>query len=761
MPSTPLRPFLVDVFSQNRLDLFFFALLLLFQNRLAVLAHIICIHSFPLPRPMGDKQGLPPVVSPGAAEARRRKRHTIPFAEMAALNVELARIEQQLEELRGVQDSTSQGAPGDEANLELMDPMVHAMINVELCELAASGATEEMRILLESGADPNTRDYDARSLLHIAAMNGHVGVVETLLAFGADANQMDGHGKSALEYAEARGLMNVVMVLAGHQGGGHTNLNNATSSADADSVPSSSTSQGVPDFSSIPQPMVGSLIVIMVGLPGRGKTYIARQICRYFQWNGLPSTIFADKKEAYKEGTTKDSRKVVELTSKVMKFITQSGGVAIIDGRFEATSNRQAILREILKTERIKMNRVIFVEVICNNPEVIHRNILQARDLSNRENGEEFVEEYYRSIKNCENGYKTLNPISDVDLSYIRIEDNAVYSLNQISGWMPSRLAFMLHNLNHTPTAVYLTRSGEYVDLSSGRIGGNSSLTARGTAYTQALFEFFQKELKPTEFLNVLSSCATRSTQTCAPFSKIALLDEVPRDQESSTEPPPFHCRVVYFPTLDDINHGDCEGMLISEVKQTMPYTIQEMKADPYYTAWPNGECLHQVFNSRLEPHIHDIQASSAPVLVISHLSLLQGLHSYFVSPDGSGSVNPQTAFKIKIPLECVIKIHMVRGERVAEVIDLSQAVNEAQDLRSLMSFFGLLLHTVKLSPPTRSEVDHFSSLSLCEFTQQQQQQQQQNNSCFSSNMLVRSFVQSRVAGAVILPLFFSTFCCA
>lgn len=696
---------------------------------------------------------MPPPVTPRAAEARRKKRQSIPFGEMAALNDELARIERQLEELRGVQDSShllgsSSKAEGvgveEAAALEMMDPMVQAMINVELCELAASGGTEEMRILLESGADPNTRDYDARSLLHIAAMNGHVAVVDTLLSFGADPTQIDGHGKTAAEYAEAKGLSGVAMLLAGHQGAYHSPTAGGVPT-DADSVPSSTTSQGAPDFSNIPQPMIGSLVVIMVGLPGRGKTYISRQICRYFQWNGLPASLFSAKalKDEWKRLNIpkKESRTVVEITQRVLKFITQSGGVAIIDGPHESPSERQAILRELLKTGRIKMNRIIFVEVITHNPDIVRQNILRARDHIQPEDGEAFVEDYYRSIAKCEARYKTLNPITDVDLSYIRMEDSAVYSLNQISGWMPSRLAFMLHNLNHQPNPVYLARSGEYVDLYYGRIGGNSSLTVRGMAFTKALFDYFKKEIGPDEYLHVLSSCATRSTQTAAPFSNIARLDEeIARrhteeraakqaleaqkqqakeveggqshsndnanedDDDNNTNnnnnsnsgnaiekdcpaghsaaPPedperPFHCRVVYFPTLDDINHGDCEGMLISDVKQTMPYTIQEMRADPYYTAWPNGECLHQVFNARLEPHIHDIQASAAPVLVISHLPLLQGLHSYFVSPDGSDNVNPQNAYKIKIPLECVIKIHVVRGERVAEVVNLSSAVDE------------------------------------------------------------------------------------
>lgn len=83
--------------------------------------------------------------------------------------------------------------------------------------------------------------------------------------------------------------------------------------------------------------------------------------------------------------------------------------------------------------------------------------------------------------------YRTLNPITDGNLSYIRMEEEDT-SLNMISGWMPSRLAYMLHNLSHTPVSLYLTRPGEYLDMISGHIGGNSRLTLRGEAYAIALF---------------------------------------------------------------------------------------------------------------------------------------------------------------------------------------------------------------------------------------------------------------------------------
>ncbi|KPA86734.1 6-phosphofructo-2-kinase/fructose-26-biphosphatase-1-like protein [Leptomonas pyrrhocoris] len=655
----------------------------------------------------------------------RRRQKPISFQRMAMIQEEIARIDKHLAAL---EESESKGMGPEsvaQSNLtteDVIDPVVLHMLTVELCQLAASGDAVGARILLNGGADPNSRDYDGSTLLHIACMNGRLSVMNVLLEFGADASLVDRDGRTPLEVAEENGFADVVQTLSGYF---HTDQTVMPDSFEGhvSSTASSPASMHAPDFSAVPQPMLGSLIVVMVGLPGRGKTMVAQQIRRYFQWNGLTCSIFSHQlyRRRVEKAMTERSdggggssnvdvnspagiaelefRVSKELAQDLTKYVWKTSGVAILDGTQTTHARRQSLLRAIRDTKRINTTRVVFVELVLNSPEFIMANILRAKETFT-DPPPDFVERYYQVMAQHEAVYKTLNPITDCDMSYIRIEDAKTYSLNMISGWMPSRLAFMLHNLSHTPVNLYLTRAGEYVDMLSGRIGGNSRLTKRGRAYSRALFNYFKSEIPSTTALTVMTSCAKRCTQTVhyfaeesiklqgppnAPAAATVAEHQPPQQQENAAE---LHCRVSYFPTLDDINHGDCEGQLLSDVLRTMPNTLQSMKADPYYAGWPNGECIHQVFNSRLEPHIHDIQASTTPVLVCSHLNLLQGLYSYFVT-EGDSVVAPQNALQIDISSEYVIKIRMVGVNRVAERICLSAAVEA-------------ILHADELSPTSQ-----------------------------------------------------------
>ncbi|ONM38101.1 MAP kinase kinase kinase47 [Zea mays] len=74
----------------------------------------------------------------------------------------------------------------------------NGVMSFQLMYLAHEGSAEGIRELLDGGVDPNFRDSDGRTALHIAACEGHAEVVELLLQSGAEAAVEDQWGSTPL-----------------------------------------------------------------------------------------------------------------------------------------------------------------------------------------------------------------------------------------------------------------------------------------------------------------------------------------------------------------------------------------------------------------------------------------------------------------------------------------------------------------------------------------------------------------------------------
>lgn len=67
---------------------------------------------------------------------------------------------------------------------------------------ASEGSVEDMKMLLDEGGDPNAKDYDHRSALHLAASEGHLEAVKLLLDRGAMVNPKDRWGNTPMTDAQ-------------------------------------------------------------------------------------------------------------------------------------------------------------------------------------------------------------------------------------------------------------------------------------------------------------------------------------------------------------------------------------------------------------------------------------------------------------------------------------------------------------------------------------------------------------------------------
>jgi ankyrin repeat protein len=127
--------------------------------------------------------------------------------------------------------------PSHNDNVEIVTMLLDAGADIEADEIncyggkplhwASEHAPSAVRVLLERGADVNSRNRKADSeffgmtplIMNATQRNDCAEATELLIAAGADVNPTDARGKTALGHATERGLRRIVEVLRRHGAG--------------------------------------------------------------------------------------------------------------------------------------------------------------------------------------------------------------------------------------------------------------------------------------------------------------------------------------------------------------------------------------------------------------------------------------------------------------------------------------------------------------------------------------------------------------
>ncbi|XP_019811277.1 6-phosphofructo-2-kinase/fructose-2,6-bisphosphatase 1 isoform X2 [Bos indicus] len=324
--------------------------------------------------------------------------------------------------------------------------------------------------------------------------------------------------------------------------------------------------------SSIPQFTNSPTMVIMVGLPARGKTYISTKLTRYLNWIGTPTKVFnlgQYRREAvsYKnyEFFLPDNMEALLIRKQcalaalkdVHSYLShEEGRVAVFDAT-NTTRERRSLILQFAKEHGYK---VFFIESICNDPDVIAENIRQVK-LGSPDyidcDREKVLEDFLKRIECYEVNYQPLDDELDSHLSYIKIFDVGTrYMVNRVQDHIQSRTVYYLMNIHVTPRSIYLCRHGESELNLRGRIGGDSGLSARG-------------------------------------------------------------------------KQGVCEEMTYEEIQEHYPEEFALRDQDKYRYRYPKGESYEDLVQ-RLEPVIMELERQEN-VLVICHQAVMRCLLAYFL----------------------------------------------------------------------------------------------------------------------------------
>jgi broad specificity phosphatase PhoE len=379
----------------------------------------------------------------------------------------------------------------------------------------------------------------------------------------------------------------------------------------------------------------------MVGLPARGKTYVARKVLRYLNWLGHPTRLFnvgnyrrehigsLRRHEFFdprnEEGARLRTDMALMALDDMLRWFAQGGEVGIYDAT-NTTRERRGLIVERCQASGI---RVVFIESIANE-QIVEANV-RATKLDSPDyvgvDPDVAVADFRARIEHYASVYE---PVDEGESSYIKLIDvGRQLIVNRISGYLPSRLVSFLVNLHNVPRPIWLTRHGQTEFNVAERIGGNSELSPLGGEYAKNLRAFYEERIAPHGDVEVWTSTLARTLQTAAALD---LTDS------------------LSWYALNEIEAGTCDGLTYPEIRARFPEEYAVRQRDKLSYRYPQGESYMDVIE-RVEPVVLELERQKRPVLVISHQAVLRALYGYLMGRDREEIPH------LSIPLHTVVEL--------------------------------------------------------------------------------------------------------
>ncbi|XP_075709810.1 6-phosphofructo-2-kinase/fructose-2,6-bisphosphatase 2 [Rhinoderma darwinii] len=399
-------------------------------------------------------------------------------------------------------------------------------------------------------------------------------------------------------------------------------------------------------------------LIVMTGLPARGKTYMSKKLTRYLNWIGVPTKVFnlgAYRREvvrSYKsyEFFRHDNAEAMRIRKQcalialedVKFYLTEEGGQIGVFDATNTTRERRDLISDFAKENSFK---VFFVESECDDPEVIAANIMEVKvsspDYPERDR-ENVMDDFLKRIECYKVTYEPLDPDSyDQEHSLIKVINvGQRFLVNKVQDYIQSKIVYYLMNIHVQPRTIYLCRHGESECNLAGRIGGDSGLSARGKQFAQKLRKFIDEQ--EIVDLKVWTSQLKRTIQTAESLG------------------------VAYeqWKILNEIDAGVCEEMTYKEIEEKYQEEFSLRDQDKYLYRYPGGES-YQDLVQRLEPVIMELERQGN-ILVICHQAVMRCLLAYFL--DKSADDLPY----LRCPLHTVLKLTPVAYGCKVEMIKLN-----------------------------------------------------------------------------------------
>ena len=364
--------------------------------------------------------------------------------------------------------------------------------------------------------------------------------------------------------------------------------------------------------------MDNKIIIILVGLPARGKSYTSNNLSRFLNWCGINTKVFncGDYRRNVMGGfqdadffnfKNKDNYNKKEEISKLcfndlLEWLDIDGEIGIFDA-----TNSNKLRREYLVSNSGKYSdKLLFIELVSDNEVIIRNNLnlkLQSRDYIDRD--KKFaLDDFNKRLEFYNNSYETIE--DNENLKYIKIINfTEKLLINNVVGVNESLVISYLMNLRLNKHPIYITRHGQSENNVKNIIGGDINITNEGEQYAIKLHEYINNEIKD-DFI-IFTSCLKRTKQTAKHFTQ----------------------KKIESRLLNEIHGGICENMSFEEVKEKYPEIAIERKKDKLRFRYPQGESYIDLLE-RLRYFVLQLTSYNKPILIVAHNAIIKVLLGYF-----------------------------------------------------------------------------------------------------------------------------------
>lgn len=448
-------------------------------------------------------------------------------------------------------------------------------------------------------------------------------------------------------------------------------------------VPGLTKSKSSPDGTISKEDLGSKLIIIMVGLPATGKSFITNKLSRYLNYSMYYCQVFnvgntrrrfakkhglSDQDSKFFDPSNDDSTHLrdkwaLDTLDELLDYLTDGpGSVGIFDATNTTKKRRKLVLDKI--HQRSEHLKVLFLESVCTNNLLLENNIklkLFGPDYKGK-NPESSLRDFKDRLKNYLRAYQPIE--DDENIPYIKMIDVGKKLISyKIQGFLASQTVYYLLNFNLAERQIWITRNGESEDNMLGKIGGNSHLTPRGLKFSKGLAKFIDEQ----RFLFYKEQLQKRKST-----ERIKSKDDIIQEVATNGDTPPTHDFFVWtsmrtrsietaqyldeetFPKkemkmLDELNAGDYEGMTYPEIQGAHPEEFNKRQKDKLRYRYPGtaGESYLDVIN-RLRPVITELERISDSALIVTHRVVARALLGYYMN------LSVDVIANLDVPLHCV-----------------------------------------------------------------------------------------------------------